>query len=489
MESPGVNFCPSCNQPLADDVPLGGLCPQCLVKSGFNSGGATGSQSVSAGHSRFAVPTIDQLQSHFPQFEILELIGRGGMGAVYKARQPGLNRFVALKILARDTDAVADARFPERFQREARALAQMNHPNIVTVFDFGEAGGFYFLLMEFVDGLNLRQIEQRNRLAPAEALAIVPAICDALQYAHSQGVVHRDIKPENILLDKDGRVKIADFGIAKILGAAAGEQLTGDEQRVGTPHYMAPEQIENPTKVDHRADIFSLGVVFYEMLTGELPLGRFAPPSRKVAIDVHLDEVVLRALEKEPEMRYQQASEIRTRIETLTREPFESKEQSFDSAFPPDDSSMEDAMAEHEKSRYLGSMQVSALILILLLALGHRVVPNVAAEGWWYFGVGVALVSVLVRYFRIRNTPARVLDTYRFRRGSGFTENRLSSRGGWVVTNVIFFGLMLCFFVFKNGFDQFGAVFFFLILVNVLFWQRLLWFKWNSKTKTERSAK
>jgi len=265
-------------------------------------------------------PTPAEIASLFPQLEILECLGRGGMGVVYKARQPRLNRLVALKILARDKEQ--DAPFAERFAREAQALARLSHPNIVAVHDFGEAGGHCYLVMEFVDGLNLRQLLQTGKIKPEQALAIVPKICEALQYAHEQGIVHRDIKPENILLDKQGRVKIADFGIAKMLGAEAGQQtLTGARDAVGTPHYMAPEQIEKPLTVDHRADIYSLGVVFYEMLTGELPLGKFQPPSQKVQVDVRLDEVVLRALEKEPERRYQQASEIKTRVETITQTP------------------------------------------------------------------------------------------------------------------------------------------------------------------------
>ena len=143
-----------------------------------------------------------------------------------------------------------------------------------------------------------RQVMQGGKISPAQALDLVPKICEALQYAHEQGVVHRDIKPENILLEKSGRVKIADFGIAKMMGVGDGRQaLTGAKDVVGTPHYMAPEQLEKPLTVDHRADIYSLGVVFYEMLTGELPLGKFAPPSKKVQIDVRLDEVVLHTLE------------------------------------------------------------------------------------------------------------------------------------------------------------------------------------------------
>jgi hypothetical protein len=175
--------------------------------------------------------------------------------------------------------------------------------------------------MEFIDGPNLRQLMHGQKLSPREALSIVPRICEALQFAHDEGVVHRDIKPENILLDKRGRVKIADFGIAKITGKGRDATLTGAKDVIGTPHYMAPEQIEHPTEVDHRADIYSLGVVFYEMLTGELPLGKFEVPSHKVQVDVRLDEVVLHALEKEPARRYQHAKEVKTDVETIAGSP------------------------------------------------------------------------------------------------------------------------------------------------------------------------
>jgi len=174
--------------------------------------------------------------------------------------------------------------------------------------------------MEFVEGTNLRQLIQRGDLKPEEVLAIIPQVCEALQYAHEQAVVHRDIKPENILIDNRGRVKIADFGLAKLLDHDAAEHaLTATHQVMGTLRYMAPEQLEGSRDVDHRADIYSLGVIFYELLTRELPIGRFAPPSKKVAIDVRLDEVVLRALEKEPEQRYQQASDVKSEIETISR--------------------------------------------------------------------------------------------------------------------------------------------------------------------------
>jgi predicted Ser/Thr protein kinase len=277
-------------------------------------------------------PSIEELAGHFPQLEILGLIGKGGMGAVYKARQRELDRIVALKILPPGIGD--DPAFASRFAREARALAKLSHPNIVTLYEFGRGGGEgpYFFLMEYVDGVNLRQLLHAERVAPREALEIVPQICDALQYAHDQGIVHRDIKPENLLIDRRGRVKVADFGLAKIVGgatadsevagtAAAEAGATDAGKIMGTPSYMAPEQVERPAEVDHRADIYALGVVFYQMLTGELPGKSLEPPSRKVRIDVRLDEVVLRALEKNPELRYSQASVLKTQVETIAETP------------------------------------------------------------------------------------------------------------------------------------------------------------------------
>jgi serine/threonine protein kinase len=311
--------CPKCGAELPNYAPSG-ICPKCLMQVGLESGEDIGSSSEidpTMGRSGFVPPDVDQLAKHFPQLEILELLGKGGMGAVYKARQPGLDRFVAVKILPLEVGS--DPAFAERFMREARALAKLSHPNIVSVFDFGQADGQYFFIMEYVDGANLRYVIETGAIKPEESLAIVPQICEALQFAHNEGVVHRDIKPENILLDKRGRVKIADFGLAKLLGKAASDRsLTGPHQAMGTLHYMAPEQMQGARSVDHRADIYSLGVVFYEMLTGQLPIGKFEPPSKKVEIDVRLDEIVLRSLESEPEKRYQHASDIRTDLDAVT---------------------------------------------------------------------------------------------------------------------------------------------------------------------------
>jgi predicted Ser/Thr protein kinase len=309
--------CPQCGAAIHDDSPQG-LCPRCLLGVGMGRAGAGYDVAqTEAPMRRFTPPKPSQLAPHFPQLEILDLLGQGGMGAVYKARQRGLDRLVALKILPPDTEQ--DPTFAERFSREARTLARLNHPSIVSVHDFGQAGGFYYFIMEYVDGISLRQAIDTGMLSPKEALAIVPQICDALQFAHDEGVVHRDIKPENVLLDRRGRVKIADFGLARLLGQVPEDgTLTGTHQVMGTPRYMAPEQMEGSHTVDHRADIYSLGVVFYEMLTRELPLGRFPPPSRKVQIDVRLDDVVLRTLEKEPSRRYQRAAEIKTDVESIS---------------------------------------------------------------------------------------------------------------------------------------------------------------------------
>ena len=301
----------------------GGLCPACLLEQGLAGASipATGTgASPRTNLEPFVPPVPAALAEFFPQLEILELLGRGGMGAVYKARQPHLDRIVALKVLPPEPGR--DSTFADRFSREARALAKLNHPGIVTIFDFGRTGDYYYFLMEFVDGVDLRRLILDGNLSPVEALKIVPQLCDALQYAHEEGVVHRDIKPENVLVDRKGRVKVADFGLAKLLNADGDtDRLTGTRQVMGTWRYMAPEQLDNPLGVDHRADIYALGVVFYELLTGELPIGRFAVPSEKAKVDARLDDVVLKALESEPERRYQHVSEVRSQLDEIAAGP------------------------------------------------------------------------------------------------------------------------------------------------------------------------
>ncbi|GMW00899.1 MAG: hypothetical protein AMXMBFR84_20360 [Candidatus Hydrogenedentota bacterium] len=313
--------CTNCQKPLAQGA-IHGLCPECLLKAGIDTGSGTETPA------RFVAPSLDDLAQSFGGLELLEFVGQGGMGAVYRARQKALDRIVALKILPPGVGE--DHGFADRFAREAKALARLNHPGIVTLYEFGQTDGLYYFLMEFVDGVNVRQLLDAGRIAPREALAIVPQICDALQYAHDQGIVHRDIKPENILLDRLGRVKVADFGLAKLVGpgenAIAADSgsvhemdgLTDAGVRMGTPRYMAPEQWESPANVDRRTDIYALGVVLYQMLTGEFPDAPITPPSQRVRVDVRLDQVVLKALEESPDRRYQEVSEFKTAVDSIT---------------------------------------------------------------------------------------------------------------------------------------------------------------------------
>ena len=277
----------------------------------------------------FHAPSLEELAPLFPELDLIELIGEGGMGAVYKARQCALDRLIALKILPEEIGG--DTAFSEQFTREAKALAKLNHPNIVSIHEFGLRKELHYIIMEYVDGTNLRTVMEHGLINPKEALAIVPPICDALQYAHDRGIVHRDIKPENILLSREGTVKVADFGLAKLVpGQQTGSPgtshepsppletiLTRDGKIMGTPAYMAPEQLETPSEVDHRADIYALGVVFYQMRTGKLPEGGISAPDRKPSSDSSLNKIVMKAMAHDPGKRYQQASVMKTGVETL----------------------------------------------------------------------------------------------------------------------------------------------------------------------------
>jgi hypothetical protein len=309
--------CPRCGAEYQPARSPHGLCQRCLIAVGMRSDDDV---VVSQAPLREAAPDLAAIAPLFPELVLEEFVGQGGMGFVYRARHPGLERKVALKLLARAN--ASDAGFVERFRREARTLARLQHPGIVTIFDSGERGGWCYLVLEFVEGANLRHLMRSARVEPKVALSIVSQVCEALQYSHDQGIVHRDIKPENVLVDTKGRVKIADFGLARVLDRDRGAfALTGSHQVMGTPHYMAPEQWEKPASVDHRADIYALGVVFYELLTGEMPLGRFDAPSKRVHVDVRLDEIVLKSLEKQPERRYQQASEVKSDIDGVATDP------------------------------------------------------------------------------------------------------------------------------------------------------------------------
>ena len=375
---------------------------------------------------KFTPPTPEELDRLFPNLEIQAMIGCGGMGAVYRARQPELDRTVAVKILPQVTEN-AEA-YEQRFLREARALARLNHPNIITVFDFGKTQGLYYFVMEYVDGVTLRDAISGGKLTAKDALAIVSQLCDSLQFAHEEGIVHRDIKPENILIDQRGRVKVADFGLAKLVGQdAEGENLTGTQQVMGTMRYMAPEQMSGTKQVDHRADIYSLGVVFYELLTGELPLGWFAPPSKKATIDVRLDEVVLRTLESEPSRRYQHASELKSAVESISATTGQPTSAAVASAATPQPGSSSSSVIVHKlldvtdtKNRRLHFLLEAIAALLLVAAVMFwltSMARPLAAQSSTLKGMGLAaaLASIATGFYSHRVVKRRLRWTVHYK--------------------------------------------------------------------------
>lgn len=390
MTIPNHHLCPECGKPIPAESQHR-LCPSCLLAQALASHTLAPESEKSAPQP--PPPTPEEIAGKFPQFEITDCLGRGGMGVVYKARQKSLDRWVAIKILA--PERVGEEKFSARFAREAATLAKLSHPNIVTIHDFGQTDHLFYLVMEFVDGVNLRDLLREGKLEPQQALAIVPPICDALQYAHDKGIVHRDIKPENLLLDREGRVKIADFGIAALIGA--------EGERAGTPPYMAPEQAQAEREVDNRADIYALGVVLYEMLTGERPDKELVAPSKKVQIDVRLDEIVLRALEKKPELRFQQATAFKTRLETISQQ-HQPQEQE-----PPPMESQESSPEGEQQLRELRRKIVSGTGFCFPASMGmasHLPAsdPKVLIGAWGVLMLGATLAAL----FAARKDPKKL---------------------------------------------------------------------------------
>ncbi|GEP43128.1 protein kinase domain-containing protein [Brevifollis gellanilyticus] len=258
-------------------------------------------------------PTPQELTQMMPGgvYQLDLQIGLGGMGAVYRGRHLQLGRAIAIKILHQHHGT--DYAYAERFRREAQAMAQMNHPNIVSVYDFGIVGEYLYYVMEFIQGIDLHQSICHGTTPPLKAIDIMVKVSDALTYAHSQGIVHRDIKPANILLAEDGRIKVADFGLAKRFDSQL-TMLTQTNMAMGTPDYAAPEQYDSKAEIDPRADIYALGVVFYQILTGLLPRGSWHPPSAISGCDTRIDAVILRALKPEREQRQQSAEEFKNEL-------------------------------------------------------------------------------------------------------------------------------------------------------------------------------
>jgi serine/threonine protein kinase len=285
-----------------------------MSDSGATREGVPTGPYVAAG---FEAPSPAELSARLPNLEVEQVLGHGGMGVVYKGRQPFLDRNVAIKVVR--PDLLANPESQQRFLAEARTLARLEHPYIVTVYDFGKAGDLYYLVMQYVDGSSLRSRLAAKTITERDVLDYVPQIGEALQHAHDNGIVHRDVKPENVIVDQRNRVRLVDFGLARIFGGAIANP--SDNRIAGTFGYMAPEQMSTPDKVDHRADIYSAGVVCYEMLCGHRPETAMSPPSSMKGIDARFDPIVLKAMERDRERRYQQAREFNAAFTVLSRTP------------------------------------------------------------------------------------------------------------------------------------------------------------------------
>jgi hypothetical protein len=254
-----------------------------------------------------------------PGYRLEKLVGTGGMGEVHKATQLSLGRTVAIKLL--NAQLATDESFVARFQKEAAALATLHHPHIVSILDKGSTQTTYYLVMEFIDGASLRERMRAPQQDPLETLRTMLEICRAIEYAHNHGVIHRDLKPENILFDDQagGIPKVTDFGLASFLDDTSSHfALTSTHVAMGTLSYMAPEQRVDAKNADGRADIFALGLIFYEMLVGELPAGSYDPPSRrKPGVDPRLDGIIARCLRQAPDDRYESVSKLIADLEPL----------------------------------------------------------------------------------------------------------------------------------------------------------------------------
>jgi serine/threonine protein kinase len=265
------------------------------------------------------------------KYQVQQEVGRGGMGAVYQCYDPLLDRVVAIKVLA--PHLVWEKDFLERFLREARAAARLQHPNIIAVYDVGQDGNNYYFVMAYLPGPSLKQlITQRGRFAAVDAVRVLRQLADALDYAHGRGLIHRDVKPANVMFDERGQAVLTDFGIAK---AAEESRLTATGSSIGTPHYMAPEQITG-SPVDARTDQYSLGIVAFELLTGRVPFDADTttailfkhvnnPPPSILALCPDLpsavDGVLNRALSKSPAERYGSCGMLVNALEQATTHP------------------------------------------------------------------------------------------------------------------------------------------------------------------------
>jgi len=340
---------------------------------------------------------MDLVGRKLGNYEIIDEIGRGGMAVVYRAYQRSLNRHVAIKVLAPQLSV--DQQFVERFQREARAAAGLRHPHVVVIHDVAQEQGIYYIVMEYLEGRSLKELIQAEQsLSPERATRIVEQVASALDYAHEQGFVHRDIKPANIIVDKNDHVTLTDFGIAK--AASETQHLTRTGMLIGTPEYMSPEQAEGGT-VDHRTDLYALGVVLYQMLTGRAPFHSTTPhatlhaviyepppPVRQLrpSLSPAIESVVMRSISKQPASRYQSGSDMVAALRAA-----QSGQSTVAVAAPPStpakDSRPQKSLAVPIAAGAAAVLVVIAIAIILLLTGDGRqqtptpVAPSIATQG------------------------------------------------------------------------------------------------------------
>lgn len=286
---------------------------------------------ATAQHAAWEPPSLDEMQQKLPQYEFVKVLGKGGMGVVYQARQITLDRFVALKVLPPGVED-DEVDFRQRFITEARSMARLSHPNIVHVHDFGATSdGLLYFVMEFVEGTNLEDVlAKKGCIPPKLTVHLMGQICDALGYAHEHKLIHRDVKPSNILVDNDGRIRVADFGLAQ------DDHGTAAAVNMGTPEYAAPELTREGAPLDHRVDLYALGVMLYQMLTGEVPKGEFLPASKmKPDVDPRFDNVILKAISWDVDARYASAAAIKNDLEATLAPPEPEGDKAKKKELPP----------------------------------------------------------------------------------------------------------------------------------------------------------
>jgi serine/threonine protein kinase len=322
--------------------------------------------------SAFQAPDPAELSALLSGYVISDLIARGGMGAVYLARQESLDRDVAIKILPRELGA--DPEFRASFQSEARAMARLRHPNLIAVHDFGEVDGFLYLVMDFIKGKSLFHSAHGKAIDQEEAARLVHAICEGVAHAHEEGIIHRDLKPANILLNPQKQPCIGDFGHAHHTNSDAGSGM-----HFGTPDYLAPELMKDSAKASKQSDVYSIGVILFELLTGELPGQSYVPPSQIQKVDLAFDKIVRRALHPAPAMRYGDTRQMAKELETLmaalckpganlvTRFPAESLPGDKKSRPDPASAALAGAASEKHRKALIRNLVIIVVLLVAIL--------------------------------------------------------------------------------------------------------------------------